>query len=155
MKSYYSALIYKESCYSCHYATISRIGDITLGDYYGLDQKSVSKLWFNKEISILIINNEKGKILFEHAKKHLEYINSNLSESVSSNANLTSSSARHTMRDDFFKNYKDMSIPDTNKKFCKYGWKTRIALILGSKLTIYVQKITHSKQWKRIQKMML
>ena len=54
---------YRKSCYSCPYANTNRLGDITLGDFWGAESL---KLGFNIErgCSLVILNSEKGKKMF-------------------------------------------------------------------------------------------
>lgn len=50
-------------CYSCKYANTTRIGDLTMGDYWGIE-KSSCDLDDGKGVSLCLINNEKGEALF-------------------------------------------------------------------------------------------
>lgn len=66
--SYYSLFldsqIYRENCYSCKYASGHRAGDMTIGDYWGIQKEhpeSLSKLKPQEGVSCIIINNESGK----------------------------------------------------------------------------------------------
>ncbi len=57
---------FRESCYNCRYASGNRIGDITLGDYWGINQNN--RLYKNKDegISNFLINTKKGeKLLYK------------------------------------------------------------------------------------------
>lgn len=63
---YYSFLdytIFNDACYSCPYATNARIGDITLGDFWGI-QRYNSSLDDREGVSMLAVNSEKGRKLF-------------------------------------------------------------------------------------------
>ena len=58
--------IYRENCYCCKYAGKNRPGDITLGDYWGIEKEHPEYLqssgWDeNKGISVVIANSEKGE----------------------------------------------------------------------------------------------
>lgn len=62
---YYSFLkynIFNDACYSCSYARNDRVGDITLGDFWGI-QRYNSKLLDRQGVSMLSVNSEKGKRL--------------------------------------------------------------------------------------------
>ena len=72
--SYYrfflNAEIYRESCYHCPYACKNRVGDITIGDYWGVDKFDLQLLHENggefeknKGISCLLINTQAGEEL--------------------------------------------------------------------------------------------
>lgn len=49
----------RDSCFSCRYTNIHRVGDISLGDFWGI-KKTRPELYDPKGISYLIVNTEKG-----------------------------------------------------------------------------------------------
>lgn len=62
--------LYRECCYSCQYASENRVGDITLGDYWGIEKQHpeyLRKNIFNENegISLVIVNTESGKHLLQ------------------------------------------------------------------------------------------
>lgn len=54
----------QEACYSCKYANTERTGDITLGDYWGIEKTSCH-LDDGKGVSLCLINTEKGLHIFK------------------------------------------------------------------------------------------
>jgi coenzyme F420-reducing hydrogenase beta subunit len=67
---YYSFLkytVFNDACYSCPYAKSARVGDITLGDFWGI-QRYNSLLDDREGVSMLAVNSEKGKQLFAFAQ---------------------------------------------------------------------------------------
>ena len=88
-KNFLQGNIYRENCYSCQYAQINRVSDITIGDFWGL--KKSAKIYDDekKEISLVLPNTEKGLKLInkisnkcnseertiEEAKKHNGQLN--------------------------------------------------------------------------------
>lgn len=64
---YYSFLkytIFNDACYSCPYAQNARVGDITLGDFWGIKHYNAS-LDDRDGVSMLAVNSEKGEQLFD------------------------------------------------------------------------------------------
>ena len=57
-----SDTVTRPSCYQCRYATIERVADLTMGDYWGSKQ---SQTEINRGISLLIVNNIHGQQLVE------------------------------------------------------------------------------------------
>ena len=53
----------RESCYSCQYANTERVGDITIGDFWGIE-KVFPDMADNKGISLVIVNSSKGRKLW-------------------------------------------------------------------------------------------
>lgn len=62
--------IYRSNCYQCPYANEYRPGDLTIGDFWGIEVEHpkylqpVGKLNQSAGISMLMINSEKGEALF-------------------------------------------------------------------------------------------
>lgn len=65
----------RDACFKCKYKTIHREGDITIADFWGLKN---NHLMDNKGTSLVIVNTEKGRRLFEKAKSRLDYIPSSM-----------------------------------------------------------------------------
>ena len=61
-------LMTRESCYNCPFSSMERSGDITLGDFFGF-QITRPELAHKEGLSIVLINNEKGKELKRMCKK--------------------------------------------------------------------------------------
>lgn len=64
-KLFLESEIYRENCYSCKYANENRVGDITLGDYWGIEYEHpelIKEEGFNhlKGISCIIVNTQIG-----------------------------------------------------------------------------------------------
>ncbi|MCM1157288.1 MAG: polysaccharide pyruvyl transferase family protein [Bacteroidales bacterium] len=69
-KVFMDKLAFRESCGECPFANTSRQGDITLGDFWGV-RKLDAELDDGKGTSIVTINNERGRRLFEEIKDEL------------------------------------------------------------------------------------
>lgn len=92
---------YRECCYQCDYANINRVGDITVGDFWGI-AKSHPEFNSPKGVSCVLINSEKGKYLFEKMKQYAEIECATLEEAVVKQGNLVRASARPTSRNIFY-----------------------------------------------------
>lgn len=62
--------IYRDNCYSCPYANLNRVGEITIGDYWGIQSLSPElldeiEMSEKKGVSCLLVNNEIGKSMVE------------------------------------------------------------------------------------------
>lgn len=72
--SYFSgflkAVTYRENCYRCTYAQKKRIGDITIGDFWGLNKSTLSTQYDGK-ISLALVMSDKGKWLLKQCEKDL------------------------------------------------------------------------------------
>ncbi len=92
ISSYYWCFLYgysfRENCYHCMYAQKDRMGDITLGDFWGFDDNEFKKKE-NSGISLVLINTDKGQLLFDRIKADLEYTYSSLDKAVAGNHQLS------------------------------------------------------------------
>ena len=68
---FYNAENVRPSCHVCPYASINRVGDITLGDFWGIDSV-LPEINDNKGISLLLINSEKGDKILKQIKNNLK-----------------------------------------------------------------------------------
>ena len=56
--------IYRKSCYSCKYANTKRVGDFSLGDYWGVEALELP-IRTENGCSLLLVNNERAEKLLE------------------------------------------------------------------------------------------
>lgn len=56
--------IYRKCCYSCKYANTKRVGDFSLGDYWGVEALNLP-LQTENGCSLLLVNNERAEKLLE------------------------------------------------------------------------------------------
>lgn len=58
-------LIIPHGCFNCQFKSEHRISDITLGDFWGC-QNIFNNKFLKEGVSLVLINSEKGKYLFDH-----------------------------------------------------------------------------------------
>lgn len=64
--------LFRFSCYTCPYANRNRVGDFTIGDYWGVKREE-PEIFHEKGVSALLINTEKGINIFNEIKDNLFY----------------------------------------------------------------------------------
>lgn len=99
LKSY----IYRDSCYRCKYACKNRCGDITIGDYWGIEKAHPEVLKVNEYgldykngISCLIVNTEQGAKVLEKYKSGLRLLDSAFEKASNENGQLNHPSNLNT-----------------------------------------------------------
>ncbi len=97
-------LTFRENCYTCRYAGRLRVGDITLGDFWGI-KKDTLKQEMNGRISAIIVNSNKGLKLLEFIKDRIIIEPRNYDEAVQGNAQLRNPSTKHIGRQAFITSY--------------------------------------------------
>lgn len=95
LKGFFTALFYRNSCYSCKYARIDRVGDITLGDFWGVKEDVISTN-VDKGISAICVNSSKGKILLQAIERHANLIERDVDEVKKENRQLNHPSKKCT-----------------------------------------------------------
>ena len=99
---FFNDLILRPSCYQCKFANMYRVGDITLGDFWGIE-KTHPELDDNKGTSLLLINTKKGKEVFEKLK--IEFECAQVNETDCLQPNLCGPSFRPKSREVFWRAY--------------------------------------------------
>ncbi len=72
-------LFVNESCYNCKYKGKNRLGDITLGDFWGLKNGQFTD---NKGVSLVILNSDNGTQLFNDIQNQIIYERHRLIETM-------------------------------------------------------------------------
>lgn len=71
-RGYHSNVYCRPSCYTCKYMGFPRISDITLGDFWGIENYD-KNLDNNIGTSLILLNSKKGKEYFEVCSELFEY----------------------------------------------------------------------------------
>ena len=70
-------IIARESCTSCRFTHLNRAGDVTIGDFWGI-QDIHPDMYDNQGASFVLINNERGAELWDMVKDDFEWIESSV-----------------------------------------------------------------------------
>ena len=76
--------ILRESCFKCHFSNMNRVSDITIGDFWGIENTHPEFYDFNG-ISLVILNTKNGEKYFNKIKSNFEYIECNTSDCLQPN----------------------------------------------------------------------
>lgn len=137
MKLFLSDIALRESCFNCNFKLGNKYSDITLGDFWGV-QEYYPKMYNKQGVSAIIINTENGQKIFKDISDNLNYKECKLNEIVSGNPSLEKSSVIPKNRKIFFEELDNTSINDLSKKYCK---KNSIFKKVNSKLKGIKKKI--------------
>lgn len=78
---FYGHYILRPSCYKCPYKDVIHPGNITIADYWGI-QKIAPSFDDNKGVSLVMINDNKGREWFQKVNKYLEIIETRIEDSL-------------------------------------------------------------------------
>ena len=109
-------VILRDSCYDCRFKKKNRISDITLADFWGVEN-ILPDLFDDKGTSLVIISSDKGKELFEKIDKDIVKKEISFEDAIKFNKNMTSSVEKNKNRDKFFEKLNDISFDKLCKKY--------------------------------------
>ena len=101
---FYQHIMFRHSCGVCHYTNTKRPSDITLADFWHWQKTDPTINLDDKGLSLILINTEKGKKLFEAAKADLNVIPARLEDCMQ--GNMQRPSPIHPKRMKFEEDYK-------------------------------------------------
>ena len=118
--------ISRDSCYFCPYACQERVGDITIGDYWGIKKYDPQLLVengggfeFEKGVSCLIVNSEHGEELLEKFGSMVQKVPIEVQHVVEINKQLREPSKYTELREKIFSLYKNKGYSAVEKLFRK------------------------------------
>ena len=106
----------RESCYNCQFKKKHRISDITLADFWGIENVT-PEMDDDRGTSLVIINSEKGKKIFEQIKDKIIYKQVDFEEAIQYNPSMTTSVKPDPNREKFFENLDKMPFDELVKKY--------------------------------------
>ena len=125
LRGFLKNLYLRPSCYECAFKTESRISDFTLADFWGIEN-IIPESDDNKGTSLVIINSDRGKQLFDEIKSNLNFDKVNLSEAVKYNTAMLKSAEKNADREKFMRQIASDDFKNTAKHFLKMRYTTHI-----------------------------
>ena len=120
-------LCLRPSCYNCSFKGLNRYSDVTLGDFWGVEQM-LPHLNDDKGVSLVLINSDKGQKLFAEISEscHIEEVNAE--RAVACNPMAIESVKMKKQRDSFFVDLQKQPLENVLKK---YGKSSKVKKVLG------------------------
>lgn len=120
---FYSHVALRPSCHSCPHASLNRPSDITMGDFWGIEN-SLPEFKDDKGVSVILLHTKKGKQIFESIADNLLYMKSDTKNCLQ--PNLQKPSPCSEQRESFWNDYEKYGFSYIVKKYGKDSWKTKI-----------------------------
>lgn len=115
---------YRESCYTCRFACSNRVGDITIGDCANW---RAYKLPINRVLSTVLINTEKGEVLWNRISNKMLYCTANYEREKELNQQLHTPTTRKDKRDNFYSDIECCQWKELKRRYCPHrGIKERV-----------------------------
>lgn len=113
------------ACTKCRFANTERVGDITIGDFWGIENVH-PELDDNKGVSAIIVNTQKGEFLFDKISNNCTHKECSIESIIINQPNLQRPSQPSNKAKAFSKDYKTLSFDKVLKKYTRVGLKRRI-----------------------------
>ena len=109
--------IYRNACYLCKYANTNRVGDFTLGDFWGVESL---KLPLNTSggCSLIIVNNQRAMKFLEEIDT-LDMLETTIEQATKFNNQLKSPSSLHSSREKRLLEFETMDGKSIQKEYIK------------------------------------
>lgn len=141
-KMYFSGLSMRECCSSCKFTNTRRVGDITIGDFWGIPKDSIYEQ-DAKGLSLILVSSRKGEKLLHEAKEKCILFSVPLSDCLQ--PQLQYPSKLSTRYRDFVRDYEERGLKYILNHYGDVGWRYKVN---QSKLQI---RIYISKFYKKIK----
>lgn len=132
---------YRECCYHCQYSQKGRVGDMTIGDYWGIEKEHPS-FYSTKGVSCLLVNTEKGQKLWSFISSEFTSLESTFDKVARANHNLKAPTTRPAVRDNIYKQIDELPVKDYFASYLPvpFNMKARVKSILPIWLKVFVKK---------------
>lgn len=130
---YLKAGFYRSNCYTCRYANLNRVGDITIGDFWGIEQRHPNYLvsnggdWTGSQgISCILVNNAQGQRLLKTYGDNLDLRDSTVEDITFKNKMLLRPSAYNPNRAKILELFQNGGYEAVDKWFWKKFGKKQL-----------------------------
>ena len=113
---------FRESCYHCPFSGENRVGDITIGDYWGFEkvhEELIDKVNTRNGISCILINSSKGEEVINECRDEFDLFESSYDKIKKYNRQLNNPTKRPNDLDFIIKEYKKIGYEAIEKQFKK------------------------------------
>lgn len=98
-RHFLTGVFYRENCYSCPYARLERVSDLTIGDYWGIDSGhaddfAAGRMPVRNDWSCVLVNTDKGRRLLDEHGGELDLYHTEVTWIAQGNHQLCHASAR-------------------------------------------------------------
>lgn len=147
MKAFLKDICLRPSCYDCKFKSLHRQSDITLADFWGV-QNILPDMDDDKGTSLIFINSIAGQAMFEKIKNKIIFEKVDINEAIKHNSSAVKSVNLNPRRNEFFSKINDEPIDELIRKYCSDNTIT----IVKKKLYVVLKKAGLLNMVKRLLK---
>ena len=142
--SFYNAfknyLIFRDSCYDCQYATLQRVSDITLADFWGIEKYDFDGN-VDAGVSMIITNTKSGNDAFDSIKNKIVSKQFPLQYGIDSNHCLTHSTTKPEIRDAVMEEIAANGYKSAERKYFGSKFYHRLYWLIPPKVRNLIRKM--------------
>ncbi len=136
LRAFIMNMTLRKSCENCLFKTIHRQADITLSDFWGIEE--VMPEWNdNKGTSIIMIHSKKGNYLLSLIKRYIRFREVSFDSFIQYNPSMIQSVGYNVLRKRFIKEIGTTSFEQVFHKYCGEGTSSK----LRRKFALVIRKI--------------
>ena len=139
MRAFLKDVCLRPSCYECEFKTLNRQSDITLADFWGI-QNILPEMDDDKGTSLIFVNSEMGQRLFNETKDKMLYQEVDIHEAVKYNSAAIKSVGYNPKREDFFGELDKIDFDKLVKKYCTDKLEVRVKRKIKSTISVILKK---------------
>lgn len=125
---FYKHIMFRKSCGNCHFTNTKRPSDITIADFWGWEKTNPNFNADNKGCSLVLVNTEKGRKLFEAVHDRLNTMPAKLEDCLQ--PNMMHPSEIHPRREKFEDEYAKKGFKYVYFKYGEEGWRYKLRILL-------------------------
>lgn len=120
VRTFYKHVMLRPACHKCPYSTAERQADITIGDFWHIEEK-IPSFYDKMGTSLFIVHTERGSEVFDAIKDSIDWIETNATDCWQ--INLERPTERSLRRDEFWRDYKSKGVAYIIEK---YGYESKV-----------------------------
>lgn len=121
---FYRHIMFRKSCGKCHFTNLKRPSDITLADFWGWEKTDSSLNKDDKGYSLVLLNTEKGRKLFEAVKDEMNTVPVNIESCIQ--PNMIHPTIMDERRDEFQRDYEKKGFRYVYFKYGEEGFPYKV-----------------------------
>lgn len=147
MRAFLKDVCLRPSCYACEFKTLHRQSDVTLADFWGI-QNMLPEMDDDKGTSLIFVNSDSGHSMLNRIKDKTLCKEVDINQAVKYNSAAIKSAGYNSKRDQFFANLNDVPFDKLVKKYCS----DRMGVVIKRKGKALIYKVFKKTGFLRIIK---
>ena len=135
MKAFLKDVCLRPSCYACEFKTLYRQSDVTLADFWGI-QNILPEMDDDKGTSLIFANSDKGQSMLENIKDKISYKKVDIKQAVKYNSAAVRSAGYNSKREQFFDDLDSIPFNQLVRKYCS----DKMGVVIKRKVKLLIYK---------------